>query len=103
RRRTSALVIAWRWRRVSQRLALELSDELYTMIQRQATEARISSAQVATASLERYFHEQPGAQRKARRQSKNNTIELQTARERFEKHFGSVDLGYATGTGNEEI
>ena len=29
--------------------------------------------------------------------------EQQAARERFERHFGEVDLGYATGVDNEQI
>ena len=29
--------------------------------------------------------------------------EMQAARERFERHFGEVDLGYATGADNEQI
>ena len=29
--------------------------------------------------------------------------EKQAARERFERHFGEVDLGYATGVDNEQI
>ncbi|HEX9989772.1 MAG TPA: hypothetical protein VGE45_15015 [Chloroflexia bacterium] len=84
---------------MSQKLTVELSDELYTIIQHQATEANISPAQVASASLERYFHEQ----RKVRRGSKRTEAELRAACERFERHLGSVDLGYETGSDNEEI
>ena|SRR5215212_4250769 len=89
---------------MSRRLTVELSDEVYSMIQHQATEANISPAQVAAVSLEQYFHKQ-GTQRKVRRggSSKRNKAELQAAREQFERHIGSVDLGHPTGTGNEEI
>jgi len=86
---------------MSQRIIVELSDEVYTAIQRQAEEADISPAQVASVSLERYFHEQRGALRKSRGQSKKNKTALQEARERFEKHFGAVDLGYATEVSND--
>lgn len=30
-------------------------------------------------------------------------LELHSARERFERHFGEIDLGYATGLDNEQI
>ena len=32
-----------------------------------------------------------------------NDTEKQAARERFERHFGAVNLGYASGTDNEAI
>src|SRR5436190_23520743 len=88
---------------MSQRLTVELSDETFTIIQHRATEANISPAEMASVSLERYFHEQHGVQRKASRRSNRSRTESDMARERFEKHFGAVDLGYATGAGNEEI
>ncbi len=94
---------------MSQRLTVELSDEVYNIIQRQATEANISPAQVVLASLEQYFHEQheqdepSGAPRRVRARSVRKKAELQVARERFERHFGTVDLGYPTGASNEEI
>ena len=44
-----------------------------------------------------------GEQQKRQARRKENKGELQAARERLEKHFGSVDLGYATGIDNEEI
>jgi hypothetical protein len=73
---------------------------------------------VASVSLDRYFREQRGThgtsdthgmratrggQRKARGRTRRNETELQAAREQFERHFGAVDLGYATGLDNEEI
>src|SRR5438552_1501822 len=94
---------------MSQRLTVELSDEVYNIIEHQAAEANISPAQVASASLERSFSEQgehdkpPGAQRGGRRRGTRKKAELQVARERFESHFGAVDLGYPTGAGNDEI
>jgi hypothetical protein len=88
---------------MSQKLTVELSDELYSLIQHRATEANISPAQVASVSLEKYFHEQQDAQRKVRRRRKRTEADLQAARKRFERHLGSVDLGYETGSDNEEI
>lgn len=82
---------------MSQRLVVELSDDVYSLIERQAVEAQTSPAQVIVASLERYFLQQP-SQRQARTED-----QLQAARARFEQHFGAVDLGYATGADNEQI
>ena len=47
-----------------------------------------------------------GAQRRVRGRSTRKKAELQAARlarERFERHFGAVDLGYPTSADNEEI
>src|SRR5436309_374166 len=90
---------------MSQRLIVEVSDKVYSIIERQAAEGNISPAQVASVSLERFYQEQHGTPPKARRRSSNrrSKAELQVAREQFERHFGSVDLGYPTGAGNEEI
>ncbi len=97
---------------MSRRLTVELSDEVYSIIQRKAVEANVSPADVASESLDSYFHEQVGTagteankniRGKAGRHTNRNDSELQAARERFESHFGSVDLGYATGTENETI
>lgn len=35
--------------------------------------------------------------------SQTLTLELSAAWEHFERHFGEVDLGYATGVDNEQI
>jgi hypothetical protein len=91
---------------MSQRLTVELSDETFGIIEREAKEANLSPAEVASVSLDRYFGEQRGKRgrgRKAQGQTKKNEAELKAARERFERHFGSVDLGYATGIDNEDI
>jgi len=34
---------------------------------------------------------------------KNEEFDKQKARERFESHFGEIDLGYSTGIDNESI
>lgn len=93
---------------MSQEITVELSDEVYDIIERQAREANISPAQVASTSLDRYFRVQQGADTEhktigARGQARKNKAPLQAARERFEKHFGSVDVGYPTGLNNEQI
>lgn len=50
----------------------------------------------------RFLHDLPDDFRQ-RTHSQLTEAEKQVARERFERHFGEVDLGYATGVGNEEI
>lgn len=85
---------------MSQTLVVELSDDVYASIQRQAMEAHTSPAQVVVASLEQHFS--PG-QRMQRESHRQNEAELQAARERFERHIGAVDLGYETGADNESI
>ena len=85
---------------MSQTLTLELSDEVYTVIQRQAEAAGTSPAQWAATTLERQYSRGNDWQVvRARRTEEEN----QAARERFERHFGEVDLGYATGVDNEQI
>jgi hypothetical protein len=85
---------------MSQTLILELSDEIYTLIQRQAEAVGTSPAHWLAKTLEQQFghlHAWHSAwvQRTA--------AEKQVARERFERHFGEVDLADATGADNEQI
>lgn len=93
---------------MSQQLTVELSDEVYDIIERQAREANISPAQVASTSLDLYFRVPHGTdtEHKAigtRGRTRKNKAPLQAARERFEKDFGSVEIGYPTGLNNEQI
>jgi hypothetical protein len=78
---------------MSRILALELSDETYAAIQRQAEAAGTTPADFAATSLKQQF----GVG------SFQTEAEKQAARERFERHFGEVDLGFPTGTDNENI
>ena len=82
---------------MSQVLMVELSDDVYAAIQRHAEEAHTSPAQVVATSLEQYLG-RLHTNRRAR-----SDAELQVARERFERHFGILDLGFATGIDNEGI
>ena len=79
---------------MSQSLTVELSDEVYAALRRQAQATGTSLAHVAAASLERQF-KGAGALR--------TDAEKQAARERFERHFGEVNLGHPTGADNESI
>ena len=79
---------------MSQTLVLELSDEAYTALRRRAEAAGTSPAHIATVSLERQF---------GLAASLRTEPEKQAARERFERHFGEVNLGHPTGVDNEGI
>ena len=85
---------------MSQTLTLELSDEVYTAIRHHAETAGTSPAHwIATTLEQQYGHVREGQNADAQR----TEAEKQAARERFERHFGEVDLGYATGVDNEQI
>jgi hypothetical protein len=78
---------------VSRTIKVHLSDEAYTELQRMAHVAGSSPSDEAAASLEHCF----GGR------GTSHGGEKQAARERFERHFGEVDLGCPTGTDNETI
>jgi hypothetical protein len=77
---------------MSQVLNVELSEEVFAAIQRQAKSAGISPAHWVADMLENQY-----------RFSSKVSEERQKARERFESHFGEVDLGHPTGIDNEQI
>jgi predicted transcriptional regulator len=82
---------------MSQALTVELNDQVFETIRKQAEAAGISPAQVVVAALEQRFngnHKRVDARSEAQKQA---------ARERFESHFGTVDLGHPIGTDNEAI
>ncbi len=79
---------------MSQKLSIEISDEFYNLITEYAENANMSPSQWLITTLEQQlgidvynFTEK----------------EKQLARERFERHFGEVDLNYAIGVDNEQI
>jgi hypothetical protein len=75
-------------------LVLEVSDRTYAAIQQRAEAAGMLPVDVVAGLLEQQF----GVEN-----SDRPLTHEQTARERFERHFGVVDLGYATGVENESI
>ena len=79
---------------MSQSLTVELSDEIYAALRRQAQDTGASLSHVAAALLERQF-KGTGALR--------TDAEKQSARERSERHFGAMNLGHPTGADNESI
>jgi predicted transcriptional regulator len=85
---------------MSHPLTVELSDTAYAALQLRARAAAQSPAATAAAALEQHF----GAFDESRVSQRPITeAEKKAARERFERHFGEVNLGHATGTDNEGI
>ena len=85
---------------MTQRLIIELSDEVYTVIQRQAEEAGASPADWLANALARQYgrvHAWQG------RLTQRTAAEQHTAREYFERHVGEVELSHATGVDHEPI
>lgn len=74
-------------------LLVELSEKTYAALQQKAEKEGLSPANLVASSLERQF---------GRRNGRLPLNEAE-ARARFERHFGCVDLGRATGTDNESI
>jgi predicted transcriptional regulator len=85
---------------MSHSLTIELSDAVYAALQRHAQSSAQSPAEAAAAALEQHFGTSEGAPKNGRRMSETDK---QAARQRFERHFGAINLGYATGADNEGI
>jgi len=85
---------------MSQMLILDLSDEVYTTIQRQAESAGTSPAHWLATTLEQQYGPRLAGQSTRRPRT---AAEQHAARIRFEQHFGEVDLPDAIGTDNEQI
>jgi predicted transcriptional regulator len=76
-------------------LKVELSDAVYATLESCAQASAKSPEALAAAALEQHFGSTNG--RSA------DEAEKQAARERFERHFGAVDLGHPTRADNESI
>jgi hypothetical protein len=74
-------------------LVVRLSEEAFVALRREAESAGTSPEEVAAALIERQFA--AGSLRAE--------ANLQAARERFERHFGELDMGGQTGLDNERI
>ena len=85
---------------MSQTLILELSEEVYTIIQRQAEVAGTSPAHWLAMILEQQYSRVYAGQSGVMH---HTAADQQAARARFERHFGEVDLTDATGADNEQI
>jgi len=80
---------------MSQVLTLELSDADYASLRYRAQLSGVTIAEWAIASLKEN-------NRLAKPKSQNEA-EKQAARQRFCRHAGAINLGYATGADNESI
>ena len=78
---------------MSQTLIVQISDRTFDAIRTEAETVGASPVQVAAEALECHF-------RNGRSQTEE---EKRAARERFERHFGELDLGSPTGADNERI
>ena len=85
---------------MSQTLTLELSDEVYAAIQHQAAAVGDSPAHWIATTLEQQYDRLRHGQSA---QTRPAEAEKQLARERFERHFGEINLGQAIGSDNEQI
>jgi hypothetical protein len=83
---------------MSHALTIELSDTTFNTLKLHAQAAAQSPAELAAAALEQRFGipKSNGAQETSERETKD-------MHERFERHFGAVNLGHATGVDNEGI
>ena len=85
---------------MSQSLTVQLSDAVYDALQRHARSSDQSPAEAAAAALEQRFGAPEDTPSDGQRMSE---ADKQAARQRFERHFGAVNLGYATGADHESI
>lgn len=85
---------------MSHSLTVQLSDAVYDALQRHAQSSAQSPAEAAAAALEQHFRAPEGTPRNGRLLSE---ADKQAARQRFERHFGAVNLGHATGIDKESI
>jgi hypothetical protein len=75
-------------------LTIRLNDEAFSRLRQQAIAAGTSPEELAAASLERQCQTFAPVR---------SEVDMQAARDRFERHFGEVDLGRPTGADNEQI
>jgi hypothetical protein len=85
---------------MSHPLTVELSDTAYAALQLRAHAAAQSPAAVAATALEQHFGAADGLGVSGH---PTTEAEKKAARERFERHFGEVNLGHPTGADNESI
>lgn len=78
---------------MGQTIKVKLTGAAYAALQRQAQAAGATPSDEAACWLEAHF----GAV------SPHGETQQRAARERFERHFGEIDLGHPTGTDNQSI
>lgn len=80
---------------MSQRLTLEVSDEVYADLQQKANAVGLPIAEWIVATLIR--------EGSAVEKVVDSVERQERARQRFRSHAGAISLGYATGIDNEGI
>lgn len=85
---------------MGQTLTLKLSDETYTLIRRRAEAAGTSPARWLASALEEQYARGRASQGGGETRP---GADKQAARQRFERHFGEVDVDDATGADNARI
>ena len=78
---------------MSQTLVVQLSEEAFVALRREAESAGTSPEEVAAALVERQVAVG----------SLHAEADRQAARERFERHFGELEMGSPTGLDNDSI
>ena len=86
---------------MSRTLTIELQDRIYRILRRRADSEGTSLSQWIVRTIEQHCHIE--AIHPFPEESSPSPNDDQTARERFERHFGEVDLGYPTGIDNNAI
>jgi hypothetical protein len=85
---------------MSQIVTLRLSEQTYAQLQKEAEAAGTSPAEFAAIALEKQFTAGNGP---ASASPARSAAEKQAARERFERHFGGLDITGPTRTDNESL
>ncbi len=80
---------------MSQQLILEINDDIYLKLQRQASAVSLSVSALITTQINRQYGILSAA-------NLSNEVE-QEARQRLLGYAGSINLGYPTGIDNESI
>jgi hypothetical protein len=80
---------------MSQILTLELNDQVFAAIKRQAENIGIPPENLAATLLEEKFSQIF--------RLLLTDAEKESGRAKFERHFGSINLGFSTDLGNESI
>jgi len=80
---------------MSQVVTVQIRDELYTVLSRQAEIAGLSLPEWIAVALEQtaVVSERPN----------RTEAEKESARQRFRRHAGSIDWGHPTGADNQSI
>jgi len=85
---------------MSQTLTVQLSDTTFAVLEEWARAVGQSPAELAASAVKEWCNGRNGV---AQDRNTMTEEEKQAARERFERHFGEVSLGYPIATDNEAL